>query len=260
MSALLAFQREVAAYVHGHTRACPSESSSEGSVPSGVRWSVYRNNARASVRRALEASFSITRTLLGEARFSVRADQFASEHPPTCGWLSSYGGAFVEFLAADQAEGTAADIARVEWAMRCTALAPREDPVELHRLSRLGLEDLAEVRLRLCSGARWIQVRSQAFAAWPHASGVGRPSPPEGITTVLVARSREGLAIERVAPADLHWLALLAAPGASGLELARALAASGSSADAFFGFVAAGLIVVDAAAWVGEGTEREVVA
>ena len=88
---------------------------------------VYRANAQASARRALEAAYPVISQLIGEENFAYLARDFWQAHPPICGDLAQWGEPLAAFAA--QAPQLAdlpflPDVAHIEWALHVCAGAP----------------------------------------------------------------------------------------------------------------------------------------
>jgi hypothetical protein len=91
----------------------------------------YRTNAGALAERALLAAYPVVAALIGEDSFAPMARQFWFEHPPERGDLACWGEALPGFLAGEPQLADVpylADVARVEWALHCSAGAPDAAP------------------------------------------------------------------------------------------------------------------------------------
>ncbi len=85
---------------------------------------VYRANAQASARRALEAAYPVISQLIGEENFAYLARDFWQAHPPIRGDLAQWGEPLAAYMAqAPQLTGLAflPDVARIEWALHVCA-------------------------------------------------------------------------------------------------------------------------------------------
>ncbi|MBK8174759.1 MAG: putative DNA-binding domain-containing protein [Rhodospirillales bacterium] len=91
------------------------------------RLRVYRNTAFSVLTDALRLTYPAVDRLVGTAFFDGAAAAFIRQHPPKGAYLTEYGAAFADFLAAfpPAAEiGYLPDVARFEWALNIAANAP----------------------------------------------------------------------------------------------------------------------------------------
>ena len=101
-----------------------------------ARFAVYRNNVIYGLMQNLRDGFPLLHALLGDAAFNALAAIFARMHPPTDPLMFAYGAALPDYIAGDAAFSEmpyAADVARLEWAMRSASHAaePQSVPPEI---------------------------------------------------------------------------------------------------------------------------------
>ncbi len=116
------------------------------------RFSVYRNNVKASLVATLTAKFPVIRRLVGEEFFEATALVFIERHPPRSPVLAEYGAAFASFLESFEPAGDLpylADVARLEWARQEAFHAADAKPVPIEGLAALAAGDLEAARLTL---------------------------------------------------------------------------------------------------------------
>lgn len=114
----------------------------------------YRVNGHAQAERSLLATYSVLAQLLGSESFALLARDFWHHHPPVQGDLAQWGGDLPAFLHSNAqltAEPYLSDVARVEWALHCCALAA-DHPADTGSLVLLTTVDPAVLTLRLASG------------------------------------------------------------------------------------------------------------
>lgn len=197
----------------------------------GARFDVYRNNVAAGLIEALETGFPALRALLGAARFGALALQFLRAHPPRDPRLAFYGTelpAFLDVFAPLARFGWAADLARLEMALREAYHAADAAPLDPHALGALPAEALARTRLRLAPTVRLVVSRWPVSALHAHALGHG-PRLAAGGEEVLVTRPGFDPVTQVLPPGGAAAVAALAA----GRTLAAAQEA-GLGADAQF--------------------------
>ena len=193
------------------------------------RFSVYRNNVRHGLTRALAARFPVDEQLVGREFFTAMAGIFIAAHPPAHPVLLSWGGAFPEFL--DTFPPVAhlpwlADVARLELARGRAYHAADAAPVPPEALAAADPERLS---LTLHPSVELFASPHPAVRIWaahqPGAEPLGRIVP--GPDPALVARQPDRAVV--VAPVDPAPHGVLAAL-AAGQSLGEAAAAADPTA------------------------------
>jgi len=136
-------------------------------APAGKRFSVYRNNVAVSLSEALELTFPVVRTLVGDEFFKAMAGVFLRQHQPTSPVLMYYGAelpAFLQGFTPVAHLGYLPDVARIELALCRSYHAADHPPIEPSEMQCISPDDLLLIRLRL--GACVHLIRSD----WPAAS------------------------------------------------------------------------------------------
>jgi hypothetical protein len=115
---------------------------------------------------ALEDSFPITRTALGEARFNALSRRFL-DLPGVCREpLSHIGRALPAFLAASDISYPLVDLARAEWAWLIAYHAAEATPFDLAALAGLCEADLLATRVHCHPAARSLGLSGPAGEAF----------------------------------------------------------------------------------------------
>ncbi|MBB6143034.1 hypothetical protein HNQ77_000978 [Silvibacterium bohemicum] len=192
--------------------------------PDGLRvdalgFEVYVHHARASLCIAIEEAFPITKRLVGADFFTAMAGQFVTAHPPTQGWLSSYGEAFPRFVAQYPAAADLAylaDVARIEWARVRAASAPDDPGLDLKSLATLDEAALGSLCLSLHGAATLVCSLFPVFDIWQaHLHVDGDDQVPEidlaaGPQHVLVTRAGPlEVNVSVLYPSDAAFMAAL---------------------------------------------------
>lgn len=89
--------------------------------PANRRFDVYRNNVAVSLADALEASFPVIKSLVGDEFFRAMAGVALRRHPPQSPLMAEFGAEFPEFLSSFPPAASLpylADVARLENALR----------------------------------------------------------------------------------------------------------------------------------------------
>ena len=161
-------------------------------------FAVHANNARVSLRIALEHAYPVTRRLVGSDFFTAMAEEFVASHPPNHGWLSAYGADFADFVAHYRVLADLeylADVARVEWARVRATNAPDDLGIDLKALAIMSADALEGLLLSLHQAASLVHSPFPVFDIWrAHQLTVQDDSELEqidlakGTQTVLVCR------------------------------------------------------------------------
>ncbi len=168
------------------------------------RFSVYRNNVRASRTEALRQGFPVLAQLLGADYFTALAAVFIQQHPPRSAALHEYGTELADYIAAFQplsALGYLADIARLEWARLC-AFHAADAPV-----LNLADMDLGTLSERLTQPLRWhpsvtlLCSESPLYRLWASQQGMGIAPTAQDWPAENVLVWRQGLMM-RTEPLD----------------------------------------------------------
>lgn len=122
-----------------------------------ARLAIHRHNIELSLARALGATFSTVKALVGEAFFRQAAQAFVARALPTQPVLAEYGADFARFIAAyPPAQGLPylADVARLDWALNVAFHSPR---LEAADLAAVPPERLAASALVLAPGVALVR-------------------------------------------------------------------------------------------------------
>ena len=153
---------------------------------------IYRNNAAASFRTALELSFPVLRRRVGDDYFRQLAFHYRARFPSRSGDLHWAGATFADFLAAHLRGGEyqwLADLARLEWARERGVRRARMPAVGAEALAAFAPHELEHVVFSLQPSLRLIasstryspsgrpistRMRRQWINLWVHESGLVR--------------------------------------------------------------------------------------
>jgi len=131
--------------------------------------SVHRTNAECSFADALRSSFPALFRLVGEDYFRQTAREFQRLHPSGSGDLTHAGAGFPDYLATLLDDGDyrcLADVARLEWLIQETLLAPDHARLDLEALARVAPEDYGAVRFVLHPALRLFESPFPALKIW----------------------------------------------------------------------------------------------
>jgi hypothetical protein len=210
IESLAEFQRALGVRLLG----APADDADDANAEA-VGFAVHAHNVQASLRRAIEKAFPVTRDLVGSAFFAAMADRFIVEQPPTLGWLSAYGAGFADSIGAYSPAANLdylGDVARVEWG--CIHAGSVDAPaLDLQALAAVPADELPSLRLRLHPAATLIASRYPALDIWrahqepDNEDQLARIDLLAGPQAVLVTRV-EALRISAVAidPGDAAFL------------------------------------------------------
>ncbi|RUL87946.1 HvfC/BufC N-terminal domain-containing protein [Tautonia sociabilis] len=134
---------ELAALVRG-----PADRSAHDSI------AVYVRNYRGSLHRALEETYPVTRSLVGENYFTLLASHYIAGHPSTSRNLNAYGARFGEFLQEilpTRPEAAhleyVADVAKLEWCWYWSYHAADNGPFDFDALAQVMASEEIDIRL-----------------------------------------------------------------------------------------------------------------
>ncbi|MEO8741276.1 MAG: DNA-binding domain-containing protein [Casimicrobiaceae bacterium] len=233
MPSLLELQRGFsAATLFGDTAAVASLPIVAGALDSNARIGIYRNNVLGNYRKVLAATFPVVCRLVGGAFFDAAAEQFVRGHSSTRGDVNRYGGDFAVFLAAYLPARELvylAGVARLEWAIDQANIAADAAPLEVAALASVAPDALANLRFQLHPAARLIASPFPILRIWQvnqaDRGGDETVDLAEGRDTLLVTRSAQGVAIDRIGRGDHAFLTALAANATLAVAAERAGAA-----------------------------------
>jgi Putative DNA-binding domain len=195
------FQRSFAS---GLLKAKTGETSLDGFGVDAIGFGVYAHHTRASLCIAIEEAFPITKRLVGADFFTAMAGQFVTAHPPTQGWLSSYGEAFPQFVAQYPAAADLtylADVARIEWARVRAANAPDDPGLDLKSLALFDDAALGSLCLSLHGAATLVCSPFPVFDIWQahlHVDG------DEQVPEISLASGPQHVLITRPGPLEVN--------------------------------------------------------
>jgi hypothetical protein len=206
-----------AAALFGDTSAITEIGIVAGALGAVERVAVYRNNVLANYRKALAATYPVVRRLVGVPSFDAASDAFVRAHPSTHGDVNRYGGELARFLAAYPPASALAylpDVARLEWGIDQAGTAADAEPLDLEALAAVPVDALGELRLVLHPSAQVVTSPYPVLRIWqvnqPDYAGDDRVDLGEGGDALLVWRTADGIAIERLAAGERAFLAALA--------------------------------------------------
>ena len=200
--------------------AAPPAPFSADSATGAERLAIYRRTVRTNYRNALGATFPVVQRLVGTPFFHAAVDAFVRAQPSRSGDLNAYGDTFGDFLAGYPPAAELpylADIGRMEWAIDEANRAPDSaiaPDIVLAALAVVPAEHLPAARLRVEASCRLIASKFPILRIWQvnqaDHGGDLRVAFDAGPDRLRIRRESDGIAIERLAAADLAWLAALA--------------------------------------------------
>jgi hypothetical protein len=200
-----------------------------------ARIGIYRNNVLGNYRKALAATYPVVRRLVGTEFFAAAIEAFVRAHPSTRGDVNRYGGELARFLATYPPARELAylpDVARLEWAIDQANIAADAGALDPATFAAVPEEQLGELRFALHPSTRLVASPYPILHIWqvnqPDRAGDEHVDLGEGGDALLIARSPDGVTIERLRPGAHAFLLALARKLKLGEALERALAAESS--------------------------------
>lgn len=160
-------------------------------APAGKRFSVYRNNVAVGLSEALESTFPVIHTLVGDAFFKAMAGVFLRQHAPTSPVLMRYGAEMPAFLQGFQPVahlGYLPDVARVELALCRSYHAADTPPIDPQILQSIAPDDLLRAHLHLAPSLHLIRSNWPAASLYHANSGPHASAPKMQAEDVLITR------------------------------------------------------------------------
>jgi hypothetical protein len=200
-------------------------------VPSAAaRLGVYRNNLREGFIKTLSLEFPVVEKLVGSEFFRQTALDFQLQHPSQSGDLTHVGLPFAEYLRARFADGDFGwlpDVAALEWALQCVAIAPDSEPVPVARLDEIPPNRYEDLVFDPAPATRLVQSRYPIVRIWQSNQPDAAPENIQldaGADHVLVRRRCSDLEFVRLSPADFTFARMLARRTPLGLATDASLA------------------------------------
>lgn len=179
--------------------------------------SVYRNNVRESLLKALRTVYPAVATLAGDDFFRQLSLRFIETSPPRAPYVAGYGAEFIDFIDVSQACATVpylADVARLEWAASRAGLhdaAPALSASHLTEAARSGVEHLV---FEPQPGISYLHSPYPIDAIWSFARAGGEghgPSLDEGQVYLEILYDAGTLVLRRLEEAEFSFRQKLAA-------------------------------------------------
>src|SRR6266851_1816673 len=151
------------ALLGGPTEAAAAQILEDGLRPQ-ARLDIYRHHVFTTLTAALQATYPVVCRLVHERFFGYAADQYIRADPPAGPCLFEYGSSFPAFLADFEPcrhLQYLPDVAQLEWELNTATHAEESAPLDPAVLSRLPVEELPGLTLRLDPSL------AQLSSAWP---------------------------------------------------------------------------------------------
>lgn len=151
-------------------------------LPAQRRLQVYRNAYGARLRDALRETFEKTWTYLGDDAFDALAAAFVRDHPPVERNLRWFGARFSHWLErALPDDPDVAELAALEWSLRCAFDAADGEPLPILDASRLATTRWTTAACRFAPALELLPVRFNTAAVW---QALGRGEAPPAMLTL----------------------------------------------------------------------------
>ncbi len=194
------------------------------------RLRVYRNTAFSVLTDALRLTYPALNRIVGVEFFDATAAAFIRAHPPRSGYLTAYGGAFADFLAAFAPAAAIAylpDVARFEWALNVAANAFDQPALDPHALTALPATEHSAVCFTPHGSLCLLELTypADAIADAVHArddAAMAAIDLASGPVRLLVHRGPDGVEARRLSADAWRFTARLC----DGVSLEKALAAA----------------------------------
>jgi len=150
MSTLAQIQRDLGAAIR-----------SDDAIVPGL--AVYRNTYRAQMLACMDETFPVLSGHLGEERFTALAIAYALECPPASWSLDHFPARFTPWLAQGGEEALRVDLARIEWALTLSFVAPDEPVIAPTDMAGINWDSAV---LQLTRSCHLLPLASSAASVW----------------------------------------------------------------------------------------------
>ena len=182
-----------------------------------ARLRVYQSTLRGNFADALRSTFPVVERLVGADYFRQTAREFQRLHPSRAGDLSTIGELFPAYLRAVHRDTFEylADVARLEWLIHESLLAPEHAPLDVQRLGGVPPSAYPKLRFRCHPALRLFDSRYPALRIWE--ANVASAEVPDtidlgqGADRLVVMRRRLRLEFHRLSAGEQGFLAALLA-------------------------------------------------
>lgn len=202
----------------------------DGEPSPAARLGVYRNNLREGFIKALALEFPVAQKLVGPGFFRQAALEFQLQYPSQSGDLANIGAPFADFLRARFLTGDYAwlpDIAALEWALQCVAIAPDSAPLSMTALHEVPPERYADLTFEPAPATRLVESRYPIVRIWQSNQPLAAAEYIDldtGPDHVLVRRRGEELEFVRLSAGEFTFARMLARRTPLGLATDASLA------------------------------------
>jgi hypothetical protein len=204
-------------------------------IDARVRLGIYRRQWHANFARTLGLQFPVIERLAGGEYFERLSRDFQTAHPARSGDLQHIGAPFAAFLKQRFSGGAYeyfADVAKLEWAVEESSIAPEAPAFDLQALSRVDPARYADLLFEFHPSCRLLSSCYPVLDIW-RANQDGCSAEKiidlgSGATRVLVQRSAEAIRFHALSAPEFAFLEKLCQDCCLGaaLETARGVDAA----------------------------------
>lgn len=227
-------QQQFAAALRDPDHPLPDAVGDGSGRASTKRFGVYRNNVMVGLTEALEATYPVVASLVGEAFFKDLAHAFIRQSWPGTPVLLDYGGGFGDFITCfEPAKDLSylADVAHLEWAWNRAYHAADATPIAISALADVPDTVVEDVRLDLHPSLHLIRSPWPIVSIWQAHQGdeteAGLAQLPQLGQRTMVVRPDLDVTVRAI---DENAFALVSAL-ADGKTLGQALGALDDAGD-----------------------------
>lgn len=131
------------------------------------RLAIYRHAYRMRLLDAVREGHQHTASFLGKEKFDQRAFAYVESHLSRLPNLRWYAAGFSDWLArCSPAEPAAAELASIDWALRCAFDGPDAAPLTLRQVATVRPESWEHVGFRLVPTAARLRFKFNTLAVW----------------------------------------------------------------------------------------------
>jgi Putative DNA-binding domain len=184
---LAQLQQNFIALIHNEANSIGTEVVEGGRIDVATRLHIYHHSYRARLLEVLQDVFEHTWSYLGDDTFADMAKRFIEAQPSTQRTLNRFGQGFPNYLAAQLPDdGEIAEIAQLDWLMRCAFDGPNCTPLTFTDLATITPEQWANIGFTFHPTLAMHALEHNAASIWDALKNNQTPPMVEKLSTSTV--------------------------------------------------------------------------
>jgi hypothetical protein len=191
---LTQLQQNFIALLHNEANSIGTEIIEGGRIDVATRLHIYHHSYRARLLEVLQDVFEHTWSYLGDDTFANMAKSFIEAQPSRLRTLNRYGAGFPDYLASQLPDdGEIAEIAKLDWMMRCAFDGPNRTPLSFADLATIAPEQWASIGFAFHPTLAMHTIKYNAASIWDALKNNQPPPPVEKLSnnTIITVWRRD---------------------------------------------------------------------